>query len=117
MWADGTVRTETADIVPSEGPTTNRDAEQDEESNVLGASVASTTMEGVGTAEETDEVVNVSATGNGDGEDRRVARLTNAQVVLDREKWVAMKGDLGRASVELVRMDVYAALLNKSKIV
>lgn len=55
-------------------------------------------MECVGTAVGTDQVGNVSDTRNGDGEERIFAHLTNSQLVVDRAKLFAMKGDLGRSS-------------------
>lgn len=79
VWADGTVRIETEDIPPREGPSTNQDAEHEGYSNVLGASGAGMTMERVGTAVQTGQVGNVSDTRNGDGDESSVAHLTNAR--------------------------------------
>lgn len=36
------------------------------------------------------------------------------QVLVDRSKLVALKGDLGRASAEVVRPNAYVMLFNKS---
>lgn len=86
MWLDGTVRTETADVMSIEGPTTNRDAKQEEDSNVLGAFGRGLRMQRVGIAVLTEQVVNVSDPPNGDGKERLVLHLKSVQVVVDREK-------------------------------
>lgn len=106
--ADRTKRTETADIVPSAAPTTSRDAEEDD-LNLEGVPGAGITSARAGA------VVIAIVSRSGGGYKRCLAHLTNAQVVVDRATRVAINCALGRASMELVRLDVYIALLNKWK--
>lgn len=86
---------ETSDILPCGSPTTSRDYEKEEDSSVPGTSSEAMTIARVRKAVSTGKVGNVSDTSNGDNDERRVAHLTNAQVVFNRSKWVAMKGDIG----------------------
>lgn len=41
--------------------------------------------------------------------------LTNLQVIVDRVTALAMMGDLQRASAEVLRLEDYVAVFNKSK--
>lgn len=83
-------------ILTIEAHTTNRDAEQEEESNVLGVSRACMMIERIGAAVGAGNIVHVTETRNGVGGDMCVTHLTNGYVVVDRAKLVAMKGDIGR---------------------
>ena len=43
----------------------------------------------------------------------RTVQLDRAEMVVEKDAWVAVKGELGRAKSELVRLDAHVALLNK----
>lgn len=81
----------------------------------MGASGAGITMARVVTAVGTGQVGNVTETRIDDGNDRRLAHLKSLQRVVERPKWVAVKGYLGLASAEFVLLDACVALLNNSK--
>jgi len=43
----------------------------------------------------------------------RTVQLDRADMVIEKDAWVSVKGELGRAKSELVRLDAHVALLNK----
>lgn len=77
--------------------TTTRDFE--EESNLVRAAVAGLT------SARTRIVGTVTDRRNADGDKRLLANPTNVKVLVVRVTWVAIMGDVGRASTELVHLD------------